>query len=52
MHTHIHYATVQAVMNLGYLSLYPSLFPTPEARSKAIVPQQVHVCIITFVPDV
>ena len=31
----------QATMNLSLLSIYPYLFPTPAARAKALVPQQV-----------
>lgn len=31
---------LQASLNLGFLSVYPSLFATPEARTRAMVPQQ------------
>jgi len=31
---------LQATLNLSLLSIYPSLFPSPAARAKALLPQQ------------
>ena len=35
------FGALQATLNLSLLSIYPSLFPTPADRAKALVPQQV-----------
>lgn len=35
------FGLLQATLNLGLLSVYPTLFPSKEARATALVPQQV-----------